>query len=87
MFRNCLVSFEELGTLSLGCPKCSTRILFDCKDREARIPSDCPGCGHEYPEAFRSVLHSYREIYRKLSADDQHKVELAIALPVRSEQG
>ena len=48
MIKHLTVDFKELSHLVIGCPKCSTQILFDCTDKEARVPSECPGCGLEY---------------------------------------
>jgi len=78
MVKHLLVDFQELSHLLIGCPKCSTRILFDCTDREPRIPTECPGCGFEYDGAFRSTLQTYREVYRKLSDPQGRHVEVRL---------
>ena len=79
MIKHLLVDFKELSQLSIGCPKCSTQVVFDCNDREARIPGECPGCGEEYHPSFRSTVQTYREVYRKLSDPQGRHVEVRIA--------
>lgn len=78
MTKCLLVDFKELSQLSIGCPKCSTRVLFDCNDKEARIAGDCPGCEEEYHPSFRSTLQAYREVYRKLADPQGRHVEARI---------
>ena len=73
-----IVDFAELRVLSIPCPKCQTRVRLDCGDLEANVPQECPGCGREYGESFRSGLHSFRELYRKFSGAGERPVQICI---------
>jgi hypothetical protein len=64
MVKQYLVSIGELAHLGIGCPKCKTRILFDCTDPEARIPEECPGCQAGQDDTFRNAVRTYREVAR-----------------------
>jgi hypothetical protein len=79
MIKHLLVDFRELISLSIGYPKCSTQVLFDCNDKEAPISGDCPWCGEEHHASFRSTLQAYREVYRKLADPQGHHVEVRSA--------
>lgn len=74
-----IIDFEELSQLSIPCPKCLTRVVLDLNDPEARIPEACPSCAEEYDGGFRTSLHTFRQIYRKLSDPGARKVQIRIA--------
>ena len=73
-----VIDFSEPHSLSIPCPKCQTRVRMDCNDQEAKVPEQCPRCGKEYPEAFRSTLFTFRQIYRKLSGPGERAVQICI---------
>jgi|SRR6185295_19118577 len=79
MNREWLVDFKELSQLSIPCTKCKTRVLLDATDQDARIPDECPACGAEYGEVFRSTLKLYRDVYRRLADPGGHAVQVRIA--------
>jgi hypothetical protein len=78
MNRELLLDFAELSHLSIPCKKCQTAVVLDCMNDEARIPNECPGCGEEYSENFRTTLRAYRDVYRKLADPQSRSVQVRI---------
>jgi len=76
-----IVDFSELRRVSIPCTKCATRVVLDLVDEEAGIPEECPSCGKEYGDSFRTALHTLRQVYRKLSAQGERQIQICVQKP------
>ncbi len=52
---------SEMKVLRIGC-KCGTKILFDCKDEQTKIPEHCPSCLQNFGDKA-SWIFGYRKWY------------------------